>query len=274
MKLLPCLLALAIIPAVSAGTLNVGISPTSILEDRLLPGSQVERTIQLSQSGETQDLMVTIEIPPALAVWLTIVNDTFMLPSDRSITLLAFHIDIPSDSQGTRNGTIAIKVRPRQASDIGTELVFPVHVNMTVVGEEISDYQIKHISIPETRQGTPLLVNLDIDNKGNIPARPDSIILHIADNHNKSTLMTLESTTIRPVPPLTKTTTTVAFTTNLAPGQYLATVRPFSNGSALGDENILFDITENTAKHGSYTMPVIATTLLMALVTGIMRKRR
>lgn len=154
-----------------------GVSPPWVKNDHLLPGTTYEQIINLSRSDTDRDMKVTTRIDgdKEIEKWIKIENeDDLMIKKGQKILPMKVIVKVPrraaikdykggifvtlesvQDETLTQGGTVAIK--------LGAHIT----VDLTVVGEEVTDYRIKSVSLDQLYEGESYYINAEIENLGN-----------------------------------------------------------------------------------------------------------
>jgi len=236
---------------VRSENINLGVSPSLIQAEHLLPGSHFEKKILISKSGTTTDLILEIEKDNEIGSWISYdKGNSFIFPKDQSSIPLTISIDVPSDTK-LNNYESKVNVKLKNVNDnsgnINTEVVFPINIKLKVIDQEVDDYSIKLIRIPTIDQGSELEIILIIDNKGNVHAQPKKIIVEIMDKFKTETVQVVEHDNTKTVEPFTKDELVVMGIENdLSSEQYYALIKVYDekNGNEVlvSEEGIHFDV--------------------------------
>ena len=232
-----------------------GISPPFINNDRLTPGSHLEKTIYLVRGTPTTELMAEVTIDaPGIEGWITIEKGLrFPLPKGVQQFPMKVIIDVPSDAAyGSYQGYIRVRVIPSGGGEgqVTTLLGARIDISLAVTEKGFSDFKVRGISIPNVEKESPLVVLINLENTGNTKIRPSKVHLDIYDlNHIKI----LESGDI------TETGWAGAFETKqvegelpieLDLGEYWADVTVYKEGESLGISKIYFKVVPEIEKPG------------------------
>ncbi|MEM4331081.1 MAG: hypothetical protein QW273_03685 [Candidatus Pacearchaeota archaeon] len=161
--------------AVEAG--QVGVSPASLTFDKVLRGGYAEKYLTLTVNSD-ETYKVRINFSGEISSWLEVENRSLELNRNNPLRIsIKAHPpeDIPN---GNYTGFIRIfierdsKVIDQHAvSSIKTAL--DVFVVIEIVDFEIKECLAKNFKVSSSEKGEPIIVSLDIFNRGNIKFKPE-----------------------------------------------------------------------------------------------------
>jgi len=204
----------------------IGVSPGTVVFDKMVRGGYAEKTLTISTAG-SEDLVMKVEAGGAIKDWVS------FDPMESQITLLkksakpiTVKINVPNTVRnGQYEGTIIISTLYQGSeggSDVSGARFMPgviVKVQLTIGGEEITGYELKSVSVKDTEQNYPVEFNIKIENTGNVVVTPR---LHIAilDGERKDTGKSLDYAESQILPTVTKQFTIKMPTKGMELGAY------------------------------------------------------
>jgi len=240
----PAVLAVAFIWPASASA-GFGVSPPKILEDRLVPGSQFERTIFLVQGSPEADVNVRVSVDSEdIKGWITLVEgEHFTIPAGIQQFPLHVHISVPEDAElGIYRAFIRVGTDPQRAENAGEVAISiggRIDVELTVGDEVFEEFEVRRIQIPDIREREPLRATLTIQNTGNVPVGPSSVSYELFNKFGEIRLAFSEIIENLPsVPSFSEGNIDVEFPLDivLAPGEYWGHVKVYDRERALKNE--------------------------------------
>jgi len=221
---------------------DFGVSPPSIQNEHLLPGSYFEREIFLvrSQAAEAVPMVVIFsqeleeirnwfEVEPGLE---------FVIPAGVQQFPLKVKTQVPQDAQlGKYSGYIWIEGKPAkdQKEQVRTMVGGTISVNLTVTDKKYSDWQLRDLRIEHLAEGEKALkVFLKVENLGNIRARPSKVELEVYDSFHQDLLFSGENSELEWVEPFETREIAAEFSVDLEPHrQYWAEIEIYKEDELL-----------------------------------------
>lgn len=209
----------------------------------ILAGITPLSTVRVSKSGEGSE-------------WISLpLGEEFTFPDTGEIAFpltLNIPAKAPNGKYKTRIHIIADapKVSQKANSAAVSSGVF-VDVSFTVSGEEVKQYSITHINIPEVEVGSPLPIILKIRNDGNVLAKPAKVDLTIKDKKKKSVLFSDSSSKISAVEPFSSGESVATFMVDFPAELYFADVNVHKDSGIMHEEDIPFEILEKGSMESS-----------------------
>ncbi|MBU0705945.1 hypothetical protein KJ657_01440 [Patescibacteria group bacterium] len=162
---------------ISSSKAAFGTSPPWVRNDHLLPGTTFEQVVNLSrnETEKAMQIIATIRGDEKLAKWITIPNEEdLIMKVGQSILPMKVIVDVPKRAAlKNYRGSIYITLSPIKADnslsggEVGIALGANVSVNITVIGEKVTEYSIRSISINPLQEGDPFSINMEVQNLGN-----------------------------------------------------------------------------------------------------------
>lgn len=216
-----------------------GITPPYVSNSSLTRNSSYEQTILIVRSDPTVDLKATVSIDvPGVNDWFTIKEgNEFLLPRGSDKVPMTVVVKVPDNADFKQyKGNIRIKTGAPDglpaSAGVNISLGAQIDVDLTVIDRETFDFKVRKIGINDLNEGHKvgwlyfpgkILFDMYIENIGNVPVTPSSVVFRIYD---KSGTVLLEETkakgAIKTVDPFMTETVTAEIPTRLPQGSYLA----------------------------------------------------
>ncbi|HEX9664311.1 MAG TPA: hypothetical protein VGA49_00665 [Patescibacteria group bacterium] len=231
---------------------SLGISPSRVVVDHLLRGSHYEKTIVLSRSDASQALNFQVDFEGEAADWVsTNYGRSFTIPTEVQRFPVNVMVDVPADTaNGTYEGRLVFKGAPTETTRPEGQNVVSFNVNailnleLTVVGDQVLDYQVSTVKVPNIEEGTPISVYLVVQNNGNVAARPTRLQVDFYDKFQKVLLDSVSVTEMNSVEAFRTGNVIADINTNLGVGQYWAFIKVYRDGQVIMETKVPFDILE------------------------------
>jgi hypothetical protein len=236
-----------------------GISPPLVKSDRLIPGSHYEQKILLLRSDPNEDLKAEITIDASeIEKWISIEpGKEFILPKGELQVPMFVKVDVPKDAEFKNyKGYIRVRTSSVEAGEKGgvaITLGARIDIDLIVVKEEIFDFLVRRISIPNLEEGLKfwrfhfpgkIKVLMLIENKGNVKIAPSKVTLNVYDLTRKNLLQSSEDKTLKKIEPFETKEILAEFPTKLGVGQYYAEIKIFKGEEISEEGQTIFTIFE------------------------------
>lgn len=253
-----------------------GTSPPWIRNDHLLPGTTLEQTINLSRNNPVQDMKVSVRLDgdKKFLKWIKIEDqDDLVMKKGQKVLPMNVTIKVPKraalkDYRGGIFVTLTnLKSDTSQAGAVSIKLGAHILIELSVIGDKVTDYRVKSISLSPINEGDPFSINVDVENLGNTEITDLTGQVDIYDSKETEILKSLTfGTLVEPVSPDELSRNKVIFEdVILDPGEYWVRVKAIKNGEIIY-ENRLFQqiiakvvpvITPEDAEAGKPSLPAI-----------------
>ncbi|OGZ12621.1 MAG: hypothetical protein A3D67_04430 [Candidatus Lloydbacteria bacterium RIFCSPHIGHO2_02_FULL_51_22] len=168
--------AISVFPAV--GEAGFGVSPPSIKETRLVPGSRVTRTIYLIQGNPEKEVAMDVAVESKdIKDWLSFEPaGSFTIPAGVQQFPLKVTVVVPEDAElGIYKAFIRPSTNPENAkSGVAISLGGRIDVELTVGNDVFESFTITNINIEHIRAGEKPKVEIEVENTGNVPTGPSA----------------------------------------------------------------------------------------------------
>jgi len=222
------LFVLAALPA-HAG---FGVSPPSIKETRLVPGSRITRTIYLIQGDPLYDVGIGVIVESKdIKDWISFdPGETFIVPKGVQQFPLKVTIQVPKDAEmGIYKAFVRTSTVPQKAegaTSVAISLGGRIDVELTVGNDVYESFTITNINIEHIRAGESPKVEIEVDNTGNVPTGPSAASFELFNKFGNIRLAYGQIEITKKVPSFTREGMSVEFPleVRLAEGEYWGNV--------------------------------------------------
>jgi len=272
-----------------------GVSPPTIRNRQLTPGSTYEKEIRLLRSSANEDLQVDIKIDaPEIAAWITLEKGLkFMIPKGDLQVPMKVYFNIPKNAElGNYRGHINVKVTPaggNKSGGVSIVLGARIDIDLALTNVSFSDFIIKNVSIPSFERlrapwnfkiWKPLfeklfyrsVVLMNIENTGNIKTAPSKVVIEVYDISKKKLLETAVDKTIDEINSFSTESVKAYFPTKLLPGQYWSKIKVYKGSQIVNFYEIAFTVEDSgglgagARKLGVYPWLVMLGIIIIAIL--------
>lgn len=263
-----------------------GVSPASVVNRDLVPGSFYQQDIFLVQGTPDSDLNVTVTIDaPSISNWIKIENgNSFVIPKGTEQFPMNVSVSVPRDAKlGQYNGTITIKTSPagKQADGVSAALGANIEVDLKVSSIKVSDFSIQNLVVSDLAKGGLVNLAIRVKNDGNVENGPTKADLTIFDQYHTKQLGQQEKMISEKINPFMTKDIVLEFPFDLDVGTYWADVNVYSGDKKIIDNNkIVFvvssgsPVTAEASKTMSsgYSIYILLGLVLVFVIVLIMRR--
>lgn len=228
-----------------------GISPPSFWNDHLSPGAHYEQDIYLIQGDPGADVKATVALENVEEIkdWITIKpGKEFIIPKGVQQFPMRVIVDVPKDAgYATYTGKIRVIVTSfaggeGKGGSVSLLLGALADIKLTVTSEQISDFKVKSVRIPDIEEEWPVQIQVKLENLGNTKVRPTKIALVLFDQWHIKELERGEAQTTEWVPPFESGTIRATMNTKLGIGNYFADFEIYKGQSIVARDRQRFHI--------------------------------
>lgn len=230
-----------------------GVSPPAIIEDHLVPGASLQKTVYLVQGKPDTAITVDVSVESKDAKeWIVFDRGTrFTIPAGVQQFPLEMTITVPANaSLGRYRAFIRVTTVPDLAEESGQVAVAiggRVDVDLTVGDDVIEEFVIKSIDIFTIGRGDPLAASVVVANTGNVPAGPNNASFELFDKYGNTRLafVPVGPEAFPSVPAFSEKEIIVEFPLDLilAEGEYWGHVKVYDDtGTLLRDLKTVFNV--------------------------------
>lgn len=153
-----------------------GTSPPWVRNNHLLPGTTYEQIINLSRNEADMDMKVSVRIEgdKEILKWLQIEDqDSLVMKKGQTSLPMKVSVKVPAKAalKDYRGGIFvtleSIADGSQQGGNVAIKLGAHILVELSVVGDKVTDYRVKSISLDTLNKGQPFHLNIEIENLGN-----------------------------------------------------------------------------------------------------------
>ncbi len=246
------------VSAVSAS--GFGVTSKNPLEElKLRPGVTYRREIIISRSTPEED--INIEVTAELgdqSDWVTFEpGSEFTIPAGEGNYSFFARIAVPNDANlQDYGGVIRIQgTSPNpEVTNGGVSVANSValKVSMAISNEVVEDMKVRNILIDDVEVGDPILVEMLVENTGNIDIAPTNLQLSVL-NLNSESIAELETSDIDKVSPGDTETVTARLSNTLEKGEYFGVVRVYNEDLLLREERLAFKVVDQVEEETTGT---------------------
>ncbi|MBI1998885.1 MAG: hypothetical protein HYS73_00940 [Parcubacteria group bacterium] len=225
--------AISVFPAVVEA--GFGISPPSIKETRLVPGSRITRTVYLIQGNPEKAVSMDVSVESRdIKDWISFdPAGSFTIPAGVQQFPLKITIDVPKDAEiGIYKAFIRPSTNPEKAKEgVAISLGGRIDVELTVGNDVYESFTITNIDIEHIRAGEKPKVNIEVENTGNVPTGPSAASFELFNKFGDIRLAYGDVDIVEEVPSFTKQGLTIEFplSVRLAEGEYWGNVKIYDD---------------------------------------------
>jgi len=241
------LYAFVLVALLASSAFAIGISPPRVIADSMSRGTSAEKTVYLSGLNGGDEVIISID--EEIRDWISVDRGTeFIFPEGAKSIPIVFTITVPDDAaNGQYSGGAVIRALASSSEDNGgasasVSAGVSISFSVDVTGDQVVDYSVTLVRIPDAEVDDPLQVVLTIKNNGNVQARPTMISIDVVDQF-KNQRFSESISGMQNVPPHTTGKTIAAIPHTLPTGQYWADVEVFSKeGRIHSEKGIAFEV--------------------------------
>src|SRR3989344_6445285 len=214
----------------AVGEAGFGVSPPSIKETRLVPGSRVTRTIYLIQGNPEKEVAMDVAVESKdIKDWLSFEPaGSFTIPAGVQQFPLKVTVVVPEDAElGIYKAFIRPSTNPENAkSGVAISLGGRIDVELTVGNDVFESFTITNINIEHIRAGEKPKVEIEVENTGNVPTGPSAASFELFNKFGNIRLAYGQIEITKKVPSFTREGMSVEFPleVRLAEGEYWGNV--------------------------------------------------
>ncbi len=260
-----------------------GISPPSVTNSNLVPGSFYEQDVYLVQSNPDVDLNATVTVDAGeINSWIKIENgNSFVIPKGKQQFPMKVDVSVPTDAKfGEYKGTISINTSPVGVQKDGVSIVLGanIKIDLSVTSLKVSDFSIQNFQILSASKGSPVKLVIKVKNDGNVENGPTKASLTFFDQYHSKQLGQQEVLITEKAKSFETKDITVEFPNDLDVGSYWADVKIYSDDKTIVDSKVVFDVgVGQTVSNLSLTSSWSYILLFLIVLTGFlfyMKKRK
>lgn len=251
-----------------------GVSPPGIIEDKLIRGSHLERTIYLVQGDPKENLDIEVTVDS------TEIENWFSFEPGKNFTIsagvqqfpLKIIINVPQDAElNIYKAFVRVSTKPKLAEGAGQVSIAVggrIDVDLTVGEGLVSDFKVRRIQILDIKEGDSPKISLTIENIGNVPAGPERVSFELFNKYGNIRLAYAEVSEFKKIEAFKTESITVEFPIDirLGVGEYWGAVKVYKDSNVSQELKTVFNVHPKTflEKYGW----LIAVALLVIVTIG------
>jgi len=179
-----------------------GTSPPCVKNYLLLPGSALEEVINLSRNETDTEMKVKIRTDgdEDLIKWITIEDrENLIMRTGQAILPMKVIINVPEDATPkSYTGSIFVTLSSVREGDslgggeVAIALGAHISVDISVISDEITDYEIKSASVEPMEEDDPFSIVVKVENTGNTNINDVEGQIEVYDRASDKTVKTLD----------------------------------------------------------------------------------
>lgn len=254
---------------------GLGISPSKWTEEHALPGSQIQKTFILSRSNPEQDLYFDLELQgEEIKNWLIINNQEELIAlKGQTRTPINLALNIPKNTKtGDYPGFLRIKSISQDNQGTAVLLSALIQLNIAVTDEAILDYEILEIYKKNNKK-----IELNILNKGNVPAKPTKLQITIFDKLKQSQIKSYAIQDLRDIEPVnafSQDKIIINLNHNLQAGLYWLKADVYHNAELKKSDDIFLEIKKTDFYLIAFIVIIIIIFILVLKILLLWRSRK
>ena len=224
-----------------------GISPPSIVNKDLVPGSSYSQDVYLLQSTSDVDLNVAATVNAgAIGSWIKIENgNNFVIPKGTQKFPMKVTISVPTDTKsGEYKGTINLNTSAagEQKSGVSVNIAANITIDLVVSSKVVSNFSIQNFKISDMLKGSPINLVMKVRNDGNVENGPTKASITFFDQYDSKQLGQQDVAITEKVNSFETKDISAEFVNNFDLGSYWAHIKIYSNDQVLVDSKVVFNV--------------------------------
>ena len=170
-----------------------GIAPAILANDYAVPGGHFSQTFYLVRNNADKPLTVQVNRSQLGRIndWIKIEPaGIFIIPAGVKQFPVKITVEVPKDAPYEYNQAILdfSTIPVSQGAGVTTALGASLIVRINVTDKVFADFRLISAAVPSIEVGWPVKFVAKIQNLGNVPIRPNSVLLEVWDYWNKTKL--------------------------------------------------------------------------------------
>lgn len=226
--------------------LRLSVSPVSVSNYDLIPGSKSVYPITFSLGDMTEDMNISIITDfNGNDNWLSFdTGKEFLYSKGTESKVINITVDVPVNAE-LKNylGYIRINAKKVSTSSDSTAVIGGTRLNIdiTVTNKEVKSLLVTAVSINKPTISEQIILHTNIKNDGNVKLGITKAVLEIKDL-NGTPIKTIEKTDFEQIDVFTTKFIDIKFNHELNPGEYLTQVKYFLDNTVIYDNKLILDI--------------------------------
>lgn len=220
---------------------GIGVTPSTVELKNVPSNTKLERFFYVARGNPSEDQEAKITVSGDAAQYISLKQGgTVPLPKGETLSPVYFIVNTNDLPAGTYRAEISVTPFAQSKSNItgsaGSGIVAGATalVVFTVTNEVIQDFEVLSAEIGASEEGLPFGFTFQLNNRGNVAARPTKAVLTVLDENNKDNQYseTIEESRFELVKPFEIKSVNIETNAKLVPGLYRGTLQ-FYNGESL-----------------------------------------
>ncbi len=261
---------------------GLGVSPAGVIYKNLLEENTITAKLHVSRADRSRDETLKFSVRGDAAPYIRVPDEPVVIRQGEIKKVVPVEIRPEGAALGSYSGTIVIESMPTDKIDAMLSFVtaIGVDVNFTVTDEVNASFDIRHAYFPSVEGEAPPVLQLLIDNSGNIEWHPDEATLTLVPIDDLTVSSTdmftqrLSGDQIPIVNPKAAKNISITFPESVPPGRYSASIEFTKDGEVIGEKsNVSYyvqnDLTPKNALMSGHSPVSPITILLMSLLAFV-----
>jgi len=229
--------------------LRLSVSPVSVSNYDLLPGSKSIYPITFSLGDMTEDMNISIVTDfEGNDNWLSFdTGKEFLYQKGEASKIINITVDVPSNAELKKySGFIRINAKKVNSSADSTAVIGGTRLNIDieVANKEVKSLIVTAVSINKPTSSEQIILHTNIKNEGNVKLALSKAIIEVKDI-NGVLIKTLEKSDLEQIDAFTNKFIDIRVDHDLEPGEYLAQVKYLLDEKVVYDNKLVLDIVKD-----------------------------
>ncbi|PIY17681.1 hypothetical protein COZ14_02315, partial [Candidatus Dojkabacteria bacterium CG_4_10_14_3_um_filter_Dojkabacteria_WS6_41_9] len=163
------------ISSVNATSSSIGVSPSQISNNLLVPGAELDTTLTVSRASAVDEVTAKIEsFGDGVTSWISFPQgNTVILAKGVQRVEMIVKIKVPTDAKiGKYVGNLRLTLVKEEKGQINIVPGVRVDVNLEVTDAKTESLTVQYVRITDSAFGAPYSLIVKINNTGNIATSP------------------------------------------------------------------------------------------------------
>jgi len=269
--------------SVFASSSSIGVSPSQISNNLLIPGAELDTVLTVSRASATESVTAKIEVfGDSISSWVTFPQgNTMVMGVGAQRIEMPVRISVPKDAKlGKYTGNLRFTLAKETAGQINIVPGVRVDIDLELTSAEVESMRIQYIKAFESAVGEKYSFVVKINNTGNVKTKPDQLLLTLFDI-SKQQLRSLTYNFTEEIDPFTSKEINVLVSDPepLPIGEYFATVTVMKKQKEIFTDTLSYKVVksvvtptpEKTEKSGdlftgNYGLVIVIGVIILLLI--------
>lgn len=230
---------------------GIGVTPSTIELKNVPSNIRLERFFYVARGNPSENQEAKITVSGDAAQYISLKNgDTSPLPKGESLTPVHFIVDTKDLPAGIYRAEISVLPRaqskPGNDGSAGSGIVAGATaiVVFTITNDVIQDFEVLSAEIAPSEEELPFGFTFQLNNRGNVSARPTKILLTVVDENDNENIYTetVDESRLKLVQPFEITNIDVATNAKLVAGLYRGKLEFYNKESLIYTKENSFQV--------------------------------